>query len=77
MITISTGIQIERKKICIEKAKHIGVQLNGLVKGKSEKGIVTKVDNNKAPGIKNNQTIIRVDKRYYRPSEVHDLLGDP
>ena len=36
-----------------------------------------KLDKNKTPGIRLNQTIIRVDKKYYRPSEVHDLLGDP
>ena len=73
---ISTGIQTSVRKFVEKSCKHIGVQLKWIGKGKREKGIVTKVDNNKAPGIKNNQTIIRVDKRYYRPSEVNDLLGD-
>ena len=73
---ISTGVHTSVRKFVEKSCKYIGVQLKWIGKGKSEKGVVTKVDKNKAPNIKNNQIIIRVDKRYYRPSEVNDLLGD-
>ncbi len=73
---ISTGVHTSVRKFVEKSCKYIGVELKWIGKGKSEKGVVTKVDKNKAPNIKNNQIIIRVDKRYYRPSEVNDLLGD-
>ncbi len=74
---IATGAQ-STVKIFIEKCCHyLGLKIKWTGKGISERGIVQKLDKNKTPGIRLNQTIIRVDKKYYRPSEVHDLLGDP
>ena len=31
----------------------------------------------RCPAIKEGQTIVRVDPRYFRPTEVETLLGDP
>ncbi len=73
---ISTGIHTSVRKFVEKSCKHIGVKLKWVGKGKNEKGVVIKVDKIKAPSVKINQTIVRVDKRYYRPSEVRDLLGD-
>ena len=38
---------------------------------------MTKVSCNNAPAVKLGDVIVRVDPRYYRPSEVETLLGDP
>ena len=44
--------------------------------GESEIGIVLRVDRDNAR-CKPGDTIVRVDPRYYRPTEVETLLGDP
>ena len=50
-------------------------------KGVDEVGIVEAVDPSHAvtrcPAIKEGQVIVRVDPRYFRPTEVETLLGDP
>ena len=42
----------------------------------NEVGIVESVKGNKCRRLKEGDVIIRVDKRYFRPSEVDSLLGD-
>jgi len=38
--------------------------------------VVRKNNGEKAPALKEGASLIKVDKRYYRPSEVESLLGD-
>jgi GDPmannose 4,6-dehydratase len=61
----------------VEKAAmELGITLRFEGEGESEIGIVLRVDRDNAqcnPG----DTIVRVDPRYYRPTEVETLLGDP
>ena len=45
--------------------------------GIHELGFVKEIEGNKAPKVKIGQEIIKIDKRYFRPSEVETLLGDP
>jgi predicted RNA-binding protein with RPS1 domain len=42
-----------------------------------EKAIVIKIEGNKAPALKAVDVIVQIDPRYYRPTEVETLLGDP
>jgi GDPmannose 4,6-dehydratase len=42
-----------------------------------EVGCVVSADANRAPQLRPGAIIIRVDPRYFRPSEVETLLGDP
>ena len=42
-----------------------------------EKGYVAAVSGDNAPGVKVGDLIVAVDPRYFRPSEVETLLGDP
>ncbi|KAJ3090208.1 hypothetical protein HK102_004414 [Quaeritorhiza haematococci] len=52
----------------IEKAfKHVGVDITWQGKGENEMGVDTKT----------NKVRVRVDPKYYRPTEVDLLLGDP
>jgi GDPmannose 4,6-dehydratase len=42
-----------------------------------EIAVVEKIEGNNAPALKVGQVIVRVDPRYFRPTEVETLLGDP
>ena len=58
-------------------AFELGISLRWQGTGVDEKGIVDSITGDKAPGLKVGQTIIAVDPRYFRPTEVETLLGDP
>jgi GDPmannose 4,6-dehydratase len=74
---IATGIQLSVREFVIRSAKELGITLKFEGTGESEVGIVAKVEGNKAPAIKVGDQILKVDPRYYRPTEVETLLGDP
>jgi GDPmannose 4,6-dehydratase len=42
-----------------------------------EVAIVDKIDGDAAPALQVGQTLVRIDPRYFRPTEVETLLGDP
>ena len=42
-----------------------------------EKGVIKSISGSNAPALKEGDVIIKVDERYFRPSEVETLLGDP
>ena len=63
---ISTGKQISVKQFINMCAKRLGINLIWKGKGKSEKGI------NKDT----KKVIIKIDKRYFRETEVDDLIGN-
>ncbi len=72
---IASGQQTSVRKF-IEKAfKHIGVDIKWKGSKEKEIGIVIKKDKgSKFPKL--NSIVVKVDKRYYRPLEVSNLLGD-
>ena len=78
---IATGKQYSVRRFVEASAAHIGVTLRWEGTGLDEVGIVEAVDPSHAltrcPAIKEGQTIVRVDARYFRPTEVETLLGDP
>jgi len=74
---IATGIQLSVREFVIRSAKELGIALKFEGAGESEVGIVAQVEGNKAPAIKVGDQILKVDPRYYRPTEVETLLGDP
>ena len=45
--------------------------------GVDEIAIVTSIEGDKAPLVKVGDIVVRVDPRYFRPTEVETLLGDP
>ena len=51
--------------------------ISSLIAGIDEQAIVVSVDKGKSPNLKEGDVIIRIDERYFRPSEVDTLLGDP
>ena len=43
----------------------------------NEKAMVTKIEGDKAPALKIGDVVMQIDPRYFRPTEVDSLLGDP
>ena len=64
--TISSGEQHSVRDFIEIAAKEINIEIKWKGKGIDEVGIDTKTDN----------IIVRIDKRYFRPTEVETLLGD-
>lgn len=64
---IATGEQFSVREFCNIAFKHAGIELTWEGEGVNEKGI------NKATG----ETLIEVDPKYFRPTDVETLLGDP
>ena len=63
---ISTGKQYSVKEFVNTAAKYLGISIKWVGKGVNEKGI------DRATG----KIIIKVGKKYFRPTEVDNLLGD-
>lgn len=74
---IATGVQYSVREFITWAAAELGVTLRFEGKGVDEKGFVTKVDGDKAPALSEGDLIVAVDPRYFRPTEVETLLGDP
>lgn len=74
---IATGVQYSVKDFITWAAQSIGISLKFEGEGIKECGIVQDVVSSDAPFVKKGQTIVRVDPRYFRPTEVETLLGDP
>jgi len=63
---IATGKQHSVREFVNIAAKHLGINIKWIGKGINEKGI------DKDTG----KIIIKIDKKYFRPTEVDSLLGD-
>lgn len=74
---IATGAQHSVREFIEWSAHALGLTLCFEGSDTEEKAVVTAVIGKKAPGIKPGDVILRVDPRYYRPTEVETLLGDP
>jgi len=74
---IATGVQYSVRQFIEWSAKELGITIRFEGTGIEEKGIIEKIDGDKAPALKVGDTIIQVDPRYFRPAEVETLLGDP
>ncbi len=74
---IATGVQYSVRQFIEWSAKELGITIRFEGTGIEEKGIIDKIDGDKAPALKVGDTIIQVDPRYFRPAEVETLLGDP
>jgi GDPmannose 4,6-dehydratase len=73
---IATGIQHSVRDFVNLSACKLGIGLSFSGEGTNEKAIVTYVDGDMAPSVKIGDTIVAIDPRYYRPTEVDTLLGD-
>jgi GDPmannose 4,6-dehydratase len=74
---IATGMQFTVREFIIRSAKQLGITLKFEGAAANEKAIVTSIEGDKAPALKVGDVIVQIDPRYYRPTEVETLLGDP
>jgi len=64
---IATGVQYSVRDFVNVAAKELGIEIRWEGKGEDEKGY----------NVANGKCILQVDPRYFRPTEVETLLGDP
>ena len=74
---IATGSQHSVRQFIQWSAKELGLTLRFNGEGVDETASVVKIEGDKAPSLKVGDVVIRVDPRYFRPTEVETLLGDP
>jgi len=74
---IATGVQYTVREFIVRSAKQLGITLKFEGAAENEKAIVSKINGDKAPALKVGDVIVQIDTRYYRPTEVETLLGDP
>ncbi len=73
---IATGVQYSVRQFVEFAAAELGIELRWEGEGEQEIGIVAAVTN-KDVKLKAGEIIVKVDPRYFRPTEVETLLGDP
>ena len=74
---IATGVQYSVRQFIEWSAQELGITLRFDGEGVDEQGIVAAITGDKAPSLKLGDIIVKVDPRYFRPTEVETLLGDP
>ena len=73
---ISTGKQYTVKEFINKTSKYLGIQLVWSGNGLNEIAKIRKLNLKKSNNLKIGQVVVKVDKRYFRPTEVENLLGD-
>ncbi|MBL8476009.1 MAG: GDP-mannose 4,6-dehydratase [Methyloversatilis sp.] len=73
---IATGVQYSVRQFVEFAAAELGITIRFEGEGEQEVGIVAAITGDRAKA-KVGDVIVKVDPRYYRPTEVETLLGDP
>lgn len=86
-LVIATGVTTKVRDFITTAFNEVGIKLRFKGKAEKEKGIIDSIDKTKYEAVTGklinqstitpNQTIIEVDPRYFRPTEVELLIGDP
>ncbi len=71
---IATGEQYSVRVFIEQAVKHLGITLSWEGSGLKEIGRVAEASDKEGPG--EGDIIVRIDPRYFRPTEVESLLGD-
>jgi GDPmannose 4,6-dehydratase len=74
---IATGVQYSVRQFIQWSAEELGVSLKFEGKGVDETATVAAIKGDKAPGLNVGDVVVKIDPRYFRPTEVETLLGDP
>jgi len=78
---IATGESHSVREFIQKAFGHIGITVSWQGAGIDETGVIDAIDKEKSAiendGLKPGQIVVRVDPRYFRPTEVDYLLGDP
>jgi GDPmannose 4,6-dehydratase len=78
---IATGVQYSVRQFIEMSAKQLGFTVAWQGQGVDEVGVVDQISQSSAadrcPALRPGMVILRIDPRYFRPTEVETLLGDP
>jgi GDPmannose 4,6-dehydratase len=81
---IATGVTTTVREFVRMSFEELGITVEFSGKDDNEKGVIIDVDQDKAKelglnleALKLGQTVVKVDPKYFRPTEVELLLGDP
>jgi GDPmannose 4,6-dehydratase len=73
---IASGEQYSVRDFVSAAAHELGIGIEWRGQGTKETGLISTVKDKHSEALKPGNTIVRVDARYFRPSEVETLLGD-
>ncbi|GGE67310.1 GDP-mannose 4,6-dehydratase [Massilia psychrophila] len=73
---IATGRQYSVRHFVEVAARELGMEIDWQGSGVNERGIVAFMRGENCDGVRVGQTIVAVDPKYFRPTEVETLLGD-
>jgi GDPmannose 4,6-dehydratase len=74
---IATGVQYSVREFITWTATALGITVQFEGTGVDEVAKVTAITGNNAPALKVGDIVVKIDPRYFRPTEVETLLGDP
>ena len=74
---IATGVQYSVRQFIQWSAEELGITLRFEGEGVDERAIVASITGDNAPALNVGDVIVSIDPRYFRPTEVETLLGDP
>lgn len=74
---VATGLQFSVRQFIVWSAEELGIALTFAGQGVDETAVVAEIHGDKAPGVNVGDVVLRIDSRYFRPTEVETLLGDP
>mgnify|MGYP001222633657 CR=1 FL=1 len=75
---IATGKQQSVRDLCTLAFSNVGVDIEWRNSGVEEQGIVSRIsESNDEIKVQPGDTVVKIDPRYFRPTEVETLLGNP
>jgi len=74
---IATGVQYSVREFITWTAAALGITVRFEGSGVNEQAVVASISGDSAPSLKVGDVVAKVDPRYFRPTEVETLLGDP
>ena len=74
---IATGVQYSVRQFIEWSAKELGITIRFEGTGIDEVGVIERLEGDLVASLNLGDIIVRIDPRYFRPSEVETLLGDP
>ena len=74
---IATGVQYSVRQFIEKTAQQLGITLKFAGQGVDEVASVKHIEGSDAPALEIGDIVVKIDPRYFRPTEVETLLGDP
>lgn len=73
---VATGVTTTVREFITKSFKHLGIEIEYRGQGVKEEAVVSKVLNNEAK-VKVGDVVVKIDPKYFRPTEVELLIGNP